>query len=111
MKVAKIIVLGSIMVMSSSIALAFNFDGGDLAKGKDSFTVCRECHDGGKAKNLSPAHKTKKQWFRYFSKDFKKLRRKMPDWDSYGYSEEFLEDVYRYLVNHALDSDKPQTCD
>ena len=111
MKMSKTLVLTACLVLASSSAFAFDPEGGDSDKGKEAFATCRECHDGGKAKNLSPAHKTKKQWSRYFAKDFKKLKRKMPDFDSAGYDDAFLEDVHRYLVDHALDSDKPQTCD
>jgi len=111
MKRYSMAVIAALMLLPTHLAFAFNPDGGDPAKGKDAFAVCRKCHDGSKAANLSPAHKTKKQWARYFEEDFAKLKKKMPEWDSWGYTNEFLEDVYRYAVDHALDSDKPQTCD
>lgn len=92
-------------------ATAFNPDGGDAGQGKEDFKKCRACHDGNKAKTLSPSGKTKKQWGRYFKDDFKKLKKKMPDFDTYGISAAQLENIHRYLSDHALDSDKPQTCD
>lgn len=111
MKMYRIGMIAALALLPASLAFAFNPEGGDPEKGKDAFGVCRKCHDGGKATNLSPAHKTKKQWERYFEEDFAKLKKKMPEWDSWGYTNEFVENVYRYAVDHALDSDKPQTCD
>jgi hypothetical protein len=104
-------VITALLLLPASLAFAFNPDGGDLAKGKESFTVCRKCHDGSKATSLSPSSKTKKQWGRFFEEDMAKLKKKMPEWDSWGYTNDFLENVHRYVVEHALDSDKPQTCD
>jgi cytochrome c553 len=98
-------------LMLFGTAYAFDMEAGDANKGKETYQKCRRCHDGGKAKNLSPAHKTKKQWHRYFKKDFKKLKKKMPDFSSFGYSDTELQDIHQYLVGSALDSEKPQTCD
>lgn len=111
MKMYRTAVMTVLLLLPTSLALAFNPDGGDAVKGKESFAVCRKCHDGSKATSMSPSSKTKKQWGRYFENDFEKLKKKMPEWDSWGYTTEFLEDVHRYAVEHALDSDKPQTCD
>ena len=91
-------------------ANAIDLDAGDAVKGKDAMTSCRTCHDGGSAKKISPAHKTMKQWVRYFDKDLKKLRRKHNDWDSYGYSDNSLQDTFQFLYAHALDSAQPKTC-
>jgi len=111
MKMYRTTLMTALLLATTSLAFAFNPDGGDPAKGKEAFGTCRKCHDGSKATSMSPSSKTKKQWERYFENDFEKLKKKMPEWDSWGYSNEFLENVYRYSVDHALDSDKPQTCD
>lgn len=111
MKMSTMAIISALVLLPAS-ALAFNPEGGDPAKGKEAFTAnCRKCHDGKKATNLSPGSKTKKQWERYFENDFEKLKKKMPEWDSWNLGNETLENIYRYAVDHALDSDKPQTCD
>lgn len=84
---------------------------GDAGQGKAEINKCRACHDGRQAVKLSPAGKTRKQWGRYFKDDYKKLVKKHVEWESFGYSDEMLQEVQRFLVEHALDSDKPQTCD
>lgn len=111
MKTYRTAIITALLLLPAAFVFGFNPEAGDPAKGKVSFGVCRKCHDGSKATNLSPSSKTKKQWGRYFENDFEKLKKKMPEWDSWGYTNEFLEDVHRYAVEHALDSDKPQTCD
>ena len=88
-----------------------DLEAGDSAKGKEELKICRECHDGTKASKLNPSSKTKKQWARYFKEDAKKLAKKHDDWAGLGYADEMLQNVHRYLSGHALDSDKPQTCD
>ncbi len=112
MKVFKVAAILIGFMFAAGIAQAFDMEAGDAAKGKDQLnTKCKTCHDGSKAKKISPAAKTKKQWGRYFDKDQKKLKRKHADWDSLGYSMDTLHNVHRYLNSSALDSDKPQTCD
>ena len=96
----------------ASTAQAFDPEGGDAAKGKTIFAnQCRKCHNGAKAVNLSPAQKTIKQWDRLFDKDFKKLKKKMADFDSFGVAEADMEHILAYLKGGALDSAKPQTCE
>lgn len=99
------------LLLAVGSAQAFDPEAGDGTKGKEDMKQCRKCHDGSTAVKLSPSGKTKKQWGRYFKSDYKKLQKKHADWDSLGYSTELLQNVHRFLVEHALDSDKPQTCD
>jgi hypothetical protein len=111
-KIVRNVVVTALIGLFATTAQAFDPEGGDSAQGKDAFTSkCRSCHNGSKAVNLSPAQKTQKQWSRYFAKDFKKLKKKMPDFDSYGIPEKELEHILAYLVSGALDSAKPQTCE
>ena len=111
-KIVRNVVVIALIGLFTTTAQAFDPEGGDASLGKSAFTTkCRSCHNGSKAVNMSPAQKTQKQWNRFFAKDFKKLKRKMPDFDSYGIPEKELEHILAYLVNGALDSAKPQTCE
>ncbi len=112
MKVFKIAAILTGLMFAAGMAHAFDLEAGDPVKGKEALVAkCKVCHDGSKAKKVSPASKTKKQWGRYFSKDQKKLKRKHADWDSFGLSIDTLQNIHRYMNASALDSDKPQTCD
>lgn len=111
MKVFKIAAIAAALMMAASMAQAFDLEAGDSAKGKEEMAQCKKCHDGTKTEKMNPSGKTKKQWARYFDDDQKKLKKKHADWDSFGVSEEVLQNIHQYLNSAALDSDKPQTCD
>lgn len=111
-KIVRKVVVIALIGLFATTAQAFDPEGGDPAEGKGIFNEkCRSCHNGSKAVNMSPAQKTQKQWGRFFAKDFKKLKKKMPDFDSFGIPEKELEHILAYLVAGALDSAKPQTCE
>jgi len=111
MKLSRIFAITMALALSVSVAHGFDPEAGDAGQGKEDWKKCRDCHDGSKGEKLSPSAKTKKQWGRYFNDDYAKLKKKHADWDSFAYSTEFLQNVHRFLNEHALDSDKPQTCD
>jgi hypothetical protein len=111
MKNTKLFLIISLIISLSTIqANAFDLEKGDPAAGKDFFQNCRKCHDGNTSRSLSPSHKTKKQWYRLFKNEGKKLKRKMPDFNSYKFSEKDLINLHRYLSNFSLDSVQPQDC-
>ena len=111
-KIVRNMVVIALVGFFTTTAQAFDPEGGDPVQGKYDFaSKCRSCHNGSKAVNLSPAQKTQKQWSRFFAKDFKKLKKKMPDFESFGIPEKELEHILAYLVGGALDSAKPQTCE
>ena len=77
-------------------------------KGKYYFKKgCKSCHgkdgDGGE---VTPISKTIKQWERYFRKA---VHTEELPFDSLGTEEELIH-IGTFLVNHAADSDQPETC-
>jgi Ca-activated chloride channel homolog len=104
------VILG-LLVFLINYSFASNQAQVDLQEGKELFLKCLKCHDGSKASRLSPTHKTKKQWHRYSKNNFNRLKRKMPDLESYAFSNKDLNLIFQYLMANGLDSDNPQTCD
>jgi cytochrome c553 len=88
-------------VVTSAAAVAAS---GNPKKGKHLYkNTCRSCHAEGENK-LTPMSKTQSQWERFFEKNqhnpegIKEL------------SGQDLLDIRQYLINHAADSDQPETC-
>jgi cytochrome c5 len=80
---------------------------GSDKKGKFFFKkTCKECHgagdDGGE---VTPITKTIKQWERFFKKD-KHGDEKLSE----TFDMEQLIHIKTFLINHAADSDQPETC-
>jgi cytochrome c5 len=80
---------------------------GSDKKGKYYFKKsCKECHgkdgDGGE---VTPISKTIKQWERYFKKDKHGEKNLSKEFDA-----EQLIHIKTFLINHAADSDQPETC-
>lgn len=82
---------------------AFSADGRELTRGK-----CKACHaEGSRAGTVTPLSKTQKQWERFFDKG--QHEKKAPGvWK--GISPGELEQIRRYLIEHAADSPHPETC-
>lgn len=99
--------------LSVAYLYAMDLNSGDGKKGKELYReVCKSCHDGSKAKKITPMHKTMAQWKRLFDNDMAKLREKHPNNDLFQkYSEKDFENIYRFVQDGALDSEQPQTCD
>jgi cytochrome c5 len=80
---------------------------GSDKKGKYFYKkTCKSCHaKKGEGGEITPISKTIKQWERYFRKD---------KHDEKKLSEEFeakqLIHIKTFLINHAADSDQPETC-
>ena len=104
-------VMISFLFAMPALAIDVDLKAGDEAVGKELFSNrCRSCHNGTDAKKMSPSKKTIKQWDRYFGKDQGKLRRKMADFYSYGFTKEELEHIHRFMVGGAFDSGNAQGC-
>jgi cytochrome c5 len=109
----KKIVLALALVVGFTYAYALDQNKGDVAKGKQLYReVCRSCHDGSKAKKLTPMHKTMAQWKRLFDNDMAKLKEKHQGNEQFNKisSDDFVH-IYRFVMEGALDSEQPQTCD
>ncbi len=111
MKFVKFASICAAVLLAAGTAQGFDPEAGDGNKGKDDVAKCKACHDGTKTAKLNPGSKTKKQWSRFFEEDQKKLVAKHADWATFGLSNDQLQNIHRFLVERALDSDKPQTCD
>ncbi len=79
-------------------------NGVTLADDKDIFlNKCGSCHrKNGKAPPINPADKAALVWKRYF-----KRKRHPIDLSKYMTAEE-LQQIIKYLQDHAADSDKPE---
>ena len=108
-----ILLVCAIMMVSSLSLLALDRKKGDVQHGKQIFKEqCKACHNGKKAKKLTPAHKTRAQWKRYLKDNAKKLVRKHKKADvKLNLSEKDVNDLWAFCYVGALDSEKPQTCD
>jgi len=89
----------------------FNASAGDGRKGRYVFRRCLTCHKKNNAPIISPADRTKAAWERYFANDFKKLKRDMPKFDTYGFTLGQMEDLHQFVLLYALDASKPKTCE
>jgi cytochrome c2 len=89
----------------------FNPSAGDARKGRYVFRRCLTCHKKNDAPIISPADRTKAAWERYFANDFKKLKKDMPKFDTYGFSMGQMADLHQFVLQYALDASKPKTCE
>ena len=92
----------------SAVVLAEEKKGSDK-QGKFLFrSKCKECHwpeeEGG---DVTPMTYTQAQWKSFF--DRYKHKRKKDVWHDVFTPEE-LVDIKTYLINHASDSEQPETC-
>lgn len=92
---------------------------GSDSKGKYYHTKsCKSCHGPkGEGGEITPISKTTKQWERYFKKgvhltregkDGKKIKEMLPKVKDID--EVRLIHIRTFLINHAADSDQPETC-
>ncbi len=89
----------------------FDMAAGDPGKGRYIFRKCLNCHKKKKVPVVSPGDRTKKAWDRFFAKDFRKIKKAMPDFDTYKYTVSQMEHLHQFLRKYALDADKPKTCE
>ncbi len=89
----------------------FDMNAGSAGKGRYIFRKCLSCHKKNDAPIISPGDRTKKAWDRYFSKDFRKFKKAMPEFESYKYSIAQMEHLHQFFRKYALDAEKPKTCE
>lgn len=89
----------------------FNASAGDSSKGRYVFRRCLTCHKKNDAAIISPADRTKAAWDRYFANDFKKFKKDMPQFDTYGFTVGQMEHLHQFTLQYALDASKPKTCE
>lgn len=92
-------------------AKEFNFAAGDSVKGRYVFRKCLTCHKKNNAPIISPADRTMAAWDRFFAGDYKKFKKAMPQFDTYGYTVEQMEHLHRFVLKYALDGQRPKTCE
>jgi hypothetical protein len=97
-----------IMVLSATMAFAANLDGGNARKGKRIWKKYHTlCADGSTVDKMGASTKTQSQWKEAFTTN----RDELPcggKWKKIKPADE--KDVFKYLYDHALDSDQPETC-
>lgn len=96
---------------SESAVGEFNPAAGDSARGRYVFRKCLTCHKKNNGKIISPADRTMAAWDRYFADDFKKFKKDMPQFDTYGFTVTQMEDLHKFVQQYALDAQKPKTCE
>ena len=95
-------------VFAVVIALASPVMAASSRRGKKVFKKnCKSCHakdgEGGK---LSPLMKTQAQWRIYFNDDQHKGKPEI--WE--GLSKKDKDNLLKFFLDFALDSDQPETC-
>ncbi len=89
----------------------FDITAGSAGTGRYIFRKCLRCHKKNKAPIISPGDRTKKAWSRFFSRDYAKFKKAMPEFDTYKYTTAQMQHLHQFLVKYALDADKPKTCE
>jgi len=92
-------------------ARAFDLAAGDSAKGRYVFRRCLTCHKKNNGPIISPADRTMAAWDRFFINDFQRFKKAMPKFDTYGYTVEQMEHLHRFVLQYALDGQRPKTCE
>ncbi len=100
-----------IFLFSTIFAAKKSFSGKDLFKEK-----CRVCHQEKEGqKSVSPSDLIQKQWETFFEKDFEKIHRdlKTPKDEKPFFefiTKEELEAIKKFIIEHAADTERPETC-
>jgi hypothetical protein len=103
------IILAVLVAVGISVGLAVAADGGNAKKGKYLWkTNCKVCHvEGAEGGVLSPSTKTIKYWSDFF--DTKNAKAAIEE-KCKKFPEANLKDIRQYTIEHAKDSDQPETC-
>lgn len=92
-----------ILAVQPALAAEAGDAGRALTKAK-----CKACHvEGSAAGTMTPLSKTQRQWERFFEKA--QHEKKAPGAFKQIAPRE-LEQIRRYLIDHAADSPQPETC-
>jgi len=90
-------------------ARVFDRAAGDSVKGRYVFRRCQTCHKNNNGPIISPADRTIAVWERFFINDFQGFKRTMPEFDTYGFTVEQMEHLHRFVLQYALDGQRPKT--
>jgi cytochrome c553 len=98
----------ALIALSAGPALA----GPNPNRGKTIYkNTCKTCHaKNTEAKELTPISKTIAQWERFFAKGIDGCLQKVETKTGKKLTESDVEDMKFFLVSHAADSDRPETC-
>lgn len=101
-----------LIVISVLFFFLLFFAGKKEKSGKDLFKEnCKSCHiEGGKAKAISPADLIQKQWERFFKEEYEKVHKDLKDSEIEKLTKEELEAIKKFVIEHAADTEKPETC-
>lgn len=108
-----VLFLMAIGFVFTTIGIGFADESGNARKGKYTYrSVYESCNKRGEIDSpkpiLSPDSKTQAQWKRTFDKkDFDQFKCR-EDWSKL--SEKDLNNIYKYLYDHAADSPSPAKC-
>jgi hypothetical protein len=108
-----IMLLTALCFVSGSIGAAFADESGNSRKGKYTYRkVYESCNKRGEVDSpkpiLNPDAKTQEQWKRTFDKkEFDQFKCR-EEWKNL--SQKDLNDIYKYLYDHAADSPTPAKC-
>lgn len=88
------------------------FAGKKATSGKELFKeTCRSCHiEGGKAKAISPSDKIQSQWERFFKEEFERVHKDLKEPVMEKITKEEMDAIKKYVIEHAADTEKPETC-
>ena len=99
----------SLLFVLTAVSLAFALGDGNYRKGKYLYRKhCRSCHDGSKAKELSPLTFTQAKWAELFSEKGRAGVKCKDEWAKRDKKD--INDIYTYLWKHAKDSPTPAQC-
>lgn len=105
MLLRKMTVLTALLNLAAVPALAA---GGADAGRELTKARCKGCHiEGSKAGTMTPLSRTQRQWERFFEKA--QHEKKAPG-SLQQINPKELEQIRRYLIDHAADSPQPETC-
>ena len=101
----------SLLFVLTAVGLSFALGDGNYRKGKYLYRKhCRTCHDGGKAKELSPLTYTQAKWAKLFDPANRDGIKCKDEWVKLKRKDQDINDIYTYLWKHAKDSPTPAKC-
>ncbi len=104
-----LLAITGLIIVSLALSMpASSEEKGNPKKGKYLFKAkCKECHKTELAdKTVTPITYTQAQWKRFFEKNKHKRKKDISDL----FTPADLIDIQRFLIDHASDSDQPETC-
>ena len=98
-------VMAGLLLFGAHEVQAFDEKGGNALWGKYAIQTCRSCHKAKGLSSLEPGEKSAAEWGSFFADGYKKLRARKHDFSVMGINDRQLENIHRYLVEEAVDSE------